>query len=464
MDAALLWNNSLTYFGAGTFGSTSAAIRASIKQIFNSNGIKLMVSAFGATETPTSSGFNATDCALRLADFVISNDLDGVDVDWEDTAAFQNGIGEAWLITFTTVLRSKLPDAIITHAPQAPYFGGTALYPKNAYLAIDQAVGSMIQFYNVQFYNQGSTPYNTSAGLFNSSGGWAAGTSVNEIIGKGVIGSKIVVGKPATTADGGAGYMSGSSIGDALVANYRFNGWMAGVMFWQYSSDPNGTICAAAISPLLNAINSTSSTTNTTKNSTNTTNATNTTNTTNTNTTNNNVTNTTNSNTTTNTTNSTSNTNSTNNTNSSINVSYPIRFAYINKISDWSTANGLARSLGVPGYAPSHIYNYICLSYWTNSYGPVDASLLWDNPSSYFGTRSQFGNNDTAIRNAIKQLYSSKGIKLMLGVFGSIDLPSTYNVNPTACATAVAAYAKKYSYDGIDVNWYDLYSFMQGKG
>lgn len=310
----------------------------------------------------------------------------------------------------------------------------------------------MIQFYNVQFYNQGSTPYNTSAGLFNSSGGWAAGTSVNEIIAKGVIGSKIVVGKPATAADGGAGYMSGGSIGDALVANYRFNGWMAGVMFWQYSSDPNGTICAAAITPLLNAINSTNLTNNSTKNTTNTT-TTNTTNTTNTTSSNN-----------TNTTNSTNNTTNTTNTNSSINISYPIRFAYINKISDWSTANGLARSLGVPGYAPAHIYNYICLSYWTNSYGPVDASLLWDNPTSYFGTRSQFGSNDTAIRTNIKQIYSSKGIKLMLGVFGSIDLPSTYNVNPTVCATAVAAYAKKYSYDGIDVNWYDLYSFTQGKG
>ena len=52
-----------------------------------------MVSAFGATETPTTSGIDATDCALRLADFVKSNNLDGVDVDWEDTAAFQNGIG-----------------------------------------------------------------------------------------------------------------------------------------------------------------------------------------------------------------------------------------------------------------------------------------------------------------------------------------------------------------------------------
>ena len=93
LDAALLWNNSLTYFGSGTFGSTSADIRKKIKEVFNSNGIKLMVSAFGATETPTTSGIDATDCALRLADFVKSNNLDGVDVDWEDTAAFQNGIG-----------------------------------------------------------------------------------------------------------------------------------------------------------------------------------------------------------------------------------------------------------------------------------------------------------------------------------------------------------------------------------
>lgn len=77
------------------------------------------------------------------------------------------------------MLRSRLPAAIITHAPQAPYFGGIALYPNNGYLAVEQRVGSMIQFYNVQFYNQGSTPYNTAPSLFNVSGGWAAGTSVN---------------------------------------------------------------------------------------------------------------------------------------------------------------------------------------------------------------------------------------------------------------------------------------------
>lgn len=138
-----------------------------------------MVSAFGATEMPTTLGLDATTCANSLADYVINNDLDGVDIDYEDSAAFEAGTGEAWVITLTTVLRSRMPDKIITHAPQAPYFMGTTKYPQDAYNKIHSQVGSDIQFYNVQFYNQGSTSYNSSQGLFNVSGGWAPGTSVN---------------------------------------------------------------------------------------------------------------------------------------------------------------------------------------------------------------------------------------------------------------------------------------------
>ena len=83
------------------------------------------------------------------------------------------------MIEFTKFIRLRLPNTIITHAPQAPYFGGRSHYPKNGYIAIEQAVGSMIQFYNVQFYNQVSTTYGTGHMLFNVSGGWASGTSVN---------------------------------------------------------------------------------------------------------------------------------------------------------------------------------------------------------------------------------------------------------------------------------------------
>ena len=57
---------------------------------------------------------------------------------------------------------AKAPNHIITHAPQAPYFMGTTKYAHDAYNKVHREVGSMIQFYNVQFYNQGSTSYNTS--------------------------------------------------------------------------------------------------------------------------------------------------------------------------------------------------------------------------------------------------------------------------------------------------------------
>jgi GH18 family chitinase len=55
--------------------------------------------------------------AEQLATFVLGHDVDGVDIDWEDYEAMEAGTGEAWLITFTTVLRQRLPNHIITQAP-----------------------------------------------------------------------------------------------------------------------------------------------------------------------------------------------------------------------------------------------------------------------------------------------------------------------------------------------------------
>jgi chitinase len=67
------------------FGSTDEQIRANIKKAYNNQGIKLLISAFGSTETPTTSGYNPNTTANALASFVSTMNLDGVDVDWEDT-------------------------------------------------------------------------------------------------------------------------------------------------------------------------------------------------------------------------------------------------------------------------------------------------------------------------------------------------------------------------------------------
>lgn len=225
------------------------------------------------------------------------------------------------------------------------------------------------------------------------------------MIQKGVKSDKIVVGKPATTSDAGGGFMNISDIGKAAADNYKFNGWKAGIMFWQYSSDANGTLISQAITPLMNLM-SNSSLPNTTTNSTNNT----------TNTTSSNITNTTSSNTT-NTT--SSNTTNTTNTNISIwNPSLPVRMTYISTIMYWSGINNIAVSLSIPSYAKSNLYNVVCIGYWTVRFGPVNAAILWANPTAYFGTKSQFGSTNTQIRASLKTLYTSKGIKLLLGVFG----------------------------------------------
>ena len=197
------------------------------------------------------------------------------------------------------------------------------------------------------------------------------------------------MGKPATTIDAGGGYMAAPDIGKAAADNYLFNGWRAGIMFWQYSSDPNGTLINQAITPLLNLIsNPISNSTNNTTNST--------------------------------TTNTTSNTTDTTNTNN-ISIwtpSLPVRMTYISTLLHWSGMNNIANSLSIPGYSRNNLYNVICLGYWTARFGPVNAAILWANPTAYFGTRTRFGTTNTAIRASIKTLYNSKGIKLLLGVFG----------------------------------------------
>ena len=88
------------------------------------------------------------------------------------------GLGEDWLIEFTKAYRVESPDTILAHAPQAPYFSGT-YYKNNGYNKVNQQVGSMIDFYFVQFYNQVGTKYDSYNQLFiQATGGDFPGTSV----------------------------------------------------------------------------------------------------------------------------------------------------------------------------------------------------------------------------------------------------------------------------------------------
>jgi hypothetical protein len=145
----------------------SACDRSTIKSQYAAAGIKLLVSVFGATDAPTTAGCDPTAEANTMAAWVQKYDLDGIDVDYEDFDAFDASSGSAvtWLKTFTKQLRVHLPQGnyILTHArvlflssskslrgdhlslAVAPWFQSNA-WSGGGYLAIDQAVGSLIDW------------------------------------------------------------------------------------------------------------------------------------------------------------------------------------------------------------------------------------------------------------------------------------------------------------------------------
>ena len=71
------WDN------AGSWASLSDGDRASIKAQYDAAGIKLVVSAFGSTDTPTSSGLDPIGLANTMGNWVKQYNLDGIDIDYE---------------------------------------------------------------------------------------------------------------------------------------------------------------------------------------------------------------------------------------------------------------------------------------------------------------------------------------------------------------------------------------------
>ena len=96
----------------------------------------------------------------------------------------------------------------------------------------------MIDFYNIQFYNQGSTRYESYTTLFEVAEGWSTGTTVREIWNAGIPLSKIVVGKPITKA----GVVNSGFVPMDQLASFfqqaKSNGILPrGFMGWQWDLD-----------------------------------------------------------------------------------------------------------------------------------------------------------------------------------------------------------------------------------
>ena len=221
---ALEWYN-------GTFGDTEQAVND-----FHDRGIKVLISAGGEYEAPVTD--NPDDGRIygeEVAKFAIENHFDGVDFDIENIPSGQPDLTSEWLAEATRAVKGLYPEAIISHAPQAPYFSPAQNY---GYLEVNEKVGDLIDFYNIQFYNQQDAAYETYEELFEQSHHYQPETAVREIHANGVPLERIVIGKPVTPSDVyNTGYVEKNELAGFIsqgIDNELENG---GVMGWQWRSD-----------------------------------------------------------------------------------------------------------------------------------------------------------------------------------------------------------------------------------
>jgi len=186
---------------------------------------------------------------VEIATWIQVQFLDGVDFDLENlkrgflAGSMTDVETVQWFSDITTATRNVLgPKGIITHAPQAPYFGpigNTSVWTNGTggFTTINKNIGSIIDWYNVQFYNQGYTCYVDYYGLFVSSGSSCEFpfTSVKELVDLGIPLNKIVVGKPVTNTSASSGFVEADSLHSFFLEAYDQFRWNTGLSGWMWN-------------------------------------------------------------------------------------------------------------------------------------------------------------------------------------------------------------------------------------
>eukprot|EP01062_Namystynia_karyoxenos_P006802 TRINITY_DN12379_c3_g1_i1.p1 TRINITY_DN12379_c3_g1~~TRINITY_DN12379_c3_g1_i1.p1 ORF type:complete len:711 (+),score=255.39 TRINITY_DN12379_c3_g1_i1:83-2134(+) len=245
------WMNSAPADAVQAWQGMDAASRAAALAYVHSKGAKLLISAGGATENVqgmiSSNSPTGADYGTRAAQFAMKYGLDGVDFDLElapgDPSLFKNGKAAAWIAAASVAARKVLGAAgVISHAPQAPYFGSWAGDAAGSYVGVEKKSQGAVDFYNIQFYNQGAGLYTSYDTLFADAcsgagaGCWAAGSSVKEIAAAGVPTDKLVVGKYLKAGYASNGFVAPGDLAAMFKKARGDMGWQAGAMVWMYDT------------------------------------------------------------------------------------------------------------------------------------------------------------------------------------------------------------------------------------
>lgn len=186
------------------------------------------------------------DLADAIAGFVAAHGLDGVDIDFEVSAALQTPQpanlfdGRAFLIDLTRALRVKLPpEALLTHVPQAPYLDPG--WHGGPYLDVLRAVGDMIDWITVQYYNNPDFDAPVGARIVGARTdplAWSYAGITSGTAGIGWPSAQTLVGLPVYRADASNGHLAPETVVAEIVCplRARFGNSFGGLTGWQFST------------------------------------------------------------------------------------------------------------------------------------------------------------------------------------------------------------------------------------
>ena len=231
--------------------------REEVKDYYKSKGAKLMLSIGGDEDyidgdDGVIANQKGAEYAKIGADMVLKYNLDGLDFDLEldndnfwiepdhTHDKFYSGEFQKFMTDGLVQARSQLPlgQYIISHAPQAPYFGnlastnGTDDHGYTQWM-LDNQDNPGVDFVNIQYYNQYAYYDYNAIFIKETDNWWFQETAVKQLYQAGVKPEKIVVGKPLTEDDG-EGYIDPTSLGAWGCQAKKDINFLGGYMTWMY--------------------------------------------------------------------------------------------------------------------------------------------------------------------------------------------------------------------------------------
>lgn len=184
--------------------------------------------------------------ATEIANFVARHGFDGVDIDFEVSAALRDNRpagmfdGRRFLIDLTSALRARLPaGALLTHVPQAPYLDPG--WHGGPYLDVLRETGDMIDWITVQYYNNPDFDAPVGArivGADTDPAPWSYTGITSGLNGLEWSAPRTLVGLPVYRGDAATGHVTPEKVASEVLCplGARFGAAFGGLTGWQFST------------------------------------------------------------------------------------------------------------------------------------------------------------------------------------------------------------------------------------